>query len=119
LVVDDNVDAAESLATLLDVWGHETRVAHDGARAMALARDFQPEVALLDIGLPDTNGYELASELRRTAGLEGTLLIALTGYGQEQDQKRAREVGFSHHLVKPANFKTIQKLLAEFDGSSS
>ena len=103
LVVDDNVDAAKSLARLLTrLYGQEVRVAHDGPAALAAAGEFRPEVVLLDIGLPGMDGYEVARRLRERPEFEETLLVALTGWGQEADRERSRAAGFDHHLVKPA-----------------
>jgi two-component system CheB/CheR fusion protein len=112
LVVDDNVDAAESLLMLLRVRGHEVRVAYDGSAAIDAARRFRPEVVLLDIGLPGISGYEVARRLRREPGLEGTVLVALTGYGQEKDRQQSQEAGFDAHLTKPADPAALEKLLA-------
>lgn len=113
LIVDDNVDAALSLSHLLQAFGCRTRVAHDGPSALAEAADFCPEVALLDIGLPVMDGYELARRLRETGGVD-VRLIAITGYGQESDKVRAREAGFEAHLAKPVDsselVSTIQRL---------
>jgi CheY-like chemotaxis protein len=102
LVVDDNVDSAESLSLLLELGGHEVRTAHDGPAALEAARAFQPRVVLLDIGLPGMSGYEVARRLREMSGMERALLLALTGYGQEDDLRLARAAGFDQHLVKPA-----------------
>ena len=112
LVVDDSADAARSLALLLAAQGHAVRTAHDGLAALEAARAFQPEVVLLDIGLPRMDGYEVARRLRGQAGFERTLLVALTGYGQEEDRRRTREAGFDAHLVKPADLTILQRLLA-------
>jgi signal transduction histidine kinase/DNA-binding response OmpR family regulator len=112
LVVDDNRDAAESLGLLLEVSGHQVRICHDGASALAAAADYQPEVVLLDIGLPGMNGYEVARRLRGHAATRKALLIALTGYGQAEDEQRAREAGFDHHLIKPADLDALAGLLA-------
>jgi PAS domain S-box-containing protein len=101
LVVDDNVDAAESLAGFLELVGHDVLVAYEGDTALREAREKRPDVVLLDIGLPGTDGYEVARALRREPGLAGALLIAVTGYGREEDRRRSREAGFDHHLVKP------------------
>ena len=103
LVVDDNVDGALMLARLLRGWGHQVAVAHDGDTAIELARDQPFDVVLLDIGLPGMDGYEVAQALRGQAGLDQTLLVALTGYGQDEDRRRSAEAGFDHHLVKPVD----------------
>jgi CheY-like chemotaxis protein/two-component sensor histidine kinase len=113
LVVDDNRDAAQALKLLLETDGHEVRVAADGAGGLALARQYKPEVALLDIGLPSMDGYELARRMREEPALEGTLLVAVTGYGQMHDRARASASGFNHHLVKPVEFSALQRLLRE------
>jgi CheY-like chemotaxis protein len=102
LLVDDNSDAAEMLAQVLRGVGHEVAVAHDGPSALATARTFEPEVALLDIGLPVMDGYELARHLR-TALPSAPLLIAITGYGQQHDHQRSLDAGFADHLVKPVD----------------
>ncbi|MFC5459852.1 PAS domain-containing protein [Massilia niabensis] len=112
LVVDDNVDAALTLSMILEVSGHTTQVAHDGIAALAAAKAFLPQVAFLDIGMPGLNGYETASALRRTPGLEGMLLVALTGWGTESDRLRSSEAGFDHHLTKPAPLQAVQELIA-------
>ena len=102
LVVDDNTDAAESLSMLLDLEGHSTRVAHDGASALAVAAEFKPDAVFLDIGMPGMNGYEAARRLRAANGT-AIRLIALTGWGAEEDRRLASEAGFDHHLVKPVD----------------
>ena len=111
LVVDDNVDAAETLKMLLEVLGHEVAIAHEGLSALNIAPVWQPDVVLLDIGLPGLDGYELARRIRLNTLLEGVVLVALTGYGQDSDRQRAREAGFDHHLVKPADFRALQAIL--------
>jgi two-component system CheB/CheR fusion protein len=103
LAVDDNADAAESLALLLGVLGHEVRTAGDGPAALEAAAAFRPDVVLLDIGLPGMDGYEVARRMRDQAGLKETLLVAVTGYGQEEDRRRAEQAGFDAHLTKPAH----------------
>lgn len=103
LIADDNRDAAESLALLLELAGHEVRVAHLGRAAISLARAFRPDTALLDIGMPDLSGYEVAQELRREPWGTGVQLIAVTGWGQDEDRRRALEAGFDHHLTKPVD----------------
>ena len=112
MVVDDHRDSAESLAVLLSTMGHEVSVAHDGLGALRLARELRPEVMLLDIGMPGMDGYELATRLRHEPGNEHLVLVALTGYGQQEDRRRARAAGFDEHLVKPANLQALEKLLA-------
>jgi PAS domain S-box-containing protein len=111
LVVDDNVDAAESLSLVLEMFGHEVTMAHDGPSALEMALATRPDLVLLDIGLPGMDGYEVAERLRQS-GLERTVLVALTGYGREEDMARSREAGFDHHLVKPVDVATLQKVLA-------
>ncbi len=112
LVVDDNVDSAESLALLLRLKGHEVETAHDGPAALEKAGSFHPQVVLLDIGLPGLDGYQVASQLRQRRRTASALLVALTGYGQEEDQRLAREAGFDHHLTKPVDLLVIHELLA-------
>jgi PAS domain S-box-containing protein len=112
LVVDDNVDTAQSVAMLLTSSGHEVRLAYDGPTALAAAIDYRPDVALLDIGLPGFDGYELAKRIRKQPSLRSVVLVALTGYGQESDRRRSQETGFHHHLVKPADFGKVHKILA-------
>lgn len=112
LVVDDNKDAAISLAMMLKFMGNETRTAHDGLQALDVAEEFRPEVILLDIGMPNLNGYDAARLIRQQAWSEGTFLIALTGWGQEEDRRRSQEAGFDTHLTKPADPLTIENLLA-------
>jgi PAS domain S-box-containing protein len=111
LIVDDYDDAAESLAELLEAEGFATRVAHDGADALATAAEFQPAVALVDIGLPTMDGYEVARRLHATPGLEQVRLIAATGYGQESDRRRAQAAGFDAHIVKPIDAAHIGELV--------
>jgi PAS domain S-box-containing protein len=113
LVVDDNVDAADSLASLLKISGHTVRTANDGRHAFQLAEDFRPDVAFLDIGLPGMNGYELATALRNRSGLQKIMLIALTGWGTKADLVQARTAGFDHHLTKPANLDAVDRLLSK------
>ena len=112
LVVDDNEDAADSLATLLGVLGYTVRVAYDGPDAIVAADEFRPDAALLDIGLPKLSGYDIARHMRSTRG-EGVLLVAITGWGQEDDRRRARDAGFDHHFTKPADFDLLMALLEQ------
>ncbi|HEV8241978.1 MAG TPA: PAS domain S-box protein [Thermoanaerobaculia bacterium] len=111
LIVDDNVDAAESAAALLGIWGHEVRTVHDGLSVVRNVAEFQPEIVLLDIGLPGKNGYEVARELRRLPDSPVRLLAAMTGYGQEQDRQRSAEAGFDVHLTKPLDLEQLRELL--------
>ena len=115
LVADDNEDSAESLALLLEAHGHQVQVAYDGESALAAAERFRPDVAFIDIGMPKRSGYEVAEELRLRPWTEAVRLIAVTGWGQEADRKRAQEVGFDAHLVKPATPEALLGLLASFD----
>jgi CheY-like chemotaxis protein len=112
LVVDDNLDAARTLDTLLRMRGHEVRMAHTGQEALAVAAEFLPQVVLLDIGLPDMVGYEVARRLRRMPELGNVILIAQTGWGQDEDRRRSREAGFDAHLVKPVELGAIRQVLA-------
>jgi CheY-like chemotaxis protein len=115
LLVDDNVDAAESLAEVLALRGHHVVIAHDPVSALRLAESHEPAVAILDIGLPVMDGYELAAKLREQTWGKSLSLIALTGYGQENDKKRAASAGFSHHLVKPVKVDELELLLEPGD----
>jgi PAS domain S-box-containing protein len=113
MVVDDNADAAQMLAALLEVQGHAVSVEYDGHGALARARDERPDVMLLDIGLPDMDGYELARRLRAQPESEGATLVALTGYGQQQDRNEASRAGFDHYLVKPADLNAVNDVLVQ------
>jgi PAS domain S-box-containing protein len=113
MVVDDNVDAAQMLAALLEVQGHAVCIEYDAKGALERARRERPEVLLLDIGLPDMDGYELARHLRGQPESAGATLVALTGYGQSQDRKEAEQAGFDHYLVKPADMEQVNEVLAE------
>ncbi len=111
LVVDDNVDAAESLAELLTLKGHQARAITEPRAALAMAQEFAPEVVLLDIGLPDIDGFEVARTLRRLPCTRHSLLVAVTGYGQAEDRKASSAAGFDHHLVKPVSLRQIEELI--------
>jgi two-component system CheB/CheR fusion protein len=115
LLAEDNIAAAEALAELLRHFGHAITVTHDGAAALAAGRGELPEVAILDIGLPEMDGYELARALRALPGGEGPLLVALTGYGGDADRLQSRAAGFDHHLVKPASVDDLLKLIDAWD----
>lgn len=111
LVVDDNVDAAHSLATLLRLIGHDVQTEHDGRKVQEAVAAFHPDVVLLDIGLPGLDGYAVARLLRSRPSDEPLLLIALTGYGQAEDRAASRAAGFDHHLTKPVDFAVLRQLL--------
>lgn len=113
LVVDDNVDNADSLAALLEIMGSEVRTAYDGEQALRMAESFKPTVMLLDIGMPRMNGYQVCRRLRELPWGRAIWLIAMTGWGQAEDRRRSREAGFDHHLVKPVDNNALVKLLAE------
>jgi len=112
LVVDDNRDSADLQATLLEHIGHEVRTAYEGNGALQAAAEFQPDVILLDIGLPQMDGYEVAYRIRQEPTLGGVVMIAMTGYGQSEDMQRTKAAGFDHHMLKPAEFAELQRLLA-------
>ena len=112
LVVEDNEDSAEALAAVLRLWGHDVRVAFDGLAALETAKTFRPDVVLSDVGLPGMDGYELARRLRADPALRETLLVALSGYGRDEDRERARDAGFDRHLVKPPDLDALARLLA-------
>jgi PAS domain S-box-containing protein len=116
LVVDDNRDAADSLAMLLRLKGHEVRVAYDGPAALAAVGAFGPDLVLLDLGMPGMDGYEVARRLRETPAFAGRAIAALTGWGQEADRRRTREAGFDHHLVKPVDPAELETLLGGLRG---
>lgn len=111
LIVDDNRDSAESLSIMLKVMGNETRLAYDGEEALAAEADFQPDVILLDIGLPKLTGYEVCRRIRERSGREGLIIIAQTGWGQAEDRERTAEAGFDHHLVKPIDTAALFQML--------
>jgi CheY-like chemotaxis protein len=111
LVVDDNADAADSLAILLELGGSDVQVAHDGLAALAIAETLRPDIIFLDIGMPQMDGYEVARRIRSTTSLDGVLLVALTGWGQEDDRRRSAEAGFDVHLVKPVEPTALETVL--------
>lgn len=111
LVVDDNRDAADTCAMLLEASGHHVQTAYTGRQALELARVFRPHALLLDIGLPDVDGYKLAEQVRATAWGRSAVLVAVTGWGQEEDRQRAVAAGFDQHLVKPISTETVESLL--------
>ena len=111
LVVDDNIDAAESIAVLLSLSGHEVQTAHDGHAALRIALSFRPEFIFLDIGMPGLDGFAVAQRLRGEPGFEKVRIIAVTGYGTEQDRRRCLESGFDQHYLKPVDPKFLESLL--------
>ena len=112
LVVDDKRDAAETLALLIRVSGHEVQLAFDGAEAVDIIENWIPDIAFIDIGLPRMNGYDVARRIRQQSRLNSVVLIAHSGYGQETDRQRAREAGFDDHLVKPADNEADRRALS-------
>jgi CheY-like chemotaxis protein len=117
LIVDDNDDGAESLSMLLQFAGHETRKAHDGPGALEAASRFRPDVMLLDIGLPGMSGYEVCRRIRQEPWGQTMRIVALTGWGQEEDRQRSREAGFDTHIVKPVDHEVLLKMLESIPGS--
>ena len=115
LIVDDNVDGAAMICQFLDLLGYRTATAHDGPEALRIAAEFSPQIALLDIGLPVMDGYELATRLREK--WSDVKLVAITGYGQESDRERARRAGFDAHLTKPVNVDALVKLVETLRGA--
>ncbi len=113
LVVDDNRDAAEMMGKLLRLLGNDVHVVYDGFAAIEEARTFQPAAVLLDIGLPEMNGYEVARALREEPLCKGVKIIAVSGWGQPEDRERGKLSGFDHHVVKPADSRELMRLLAE------
>ncbi len=111
LVVDDNKDAAESMSMLLEMWGHEVAFAFDGPSALETAEQWQPEAVFLDIGLPGMDGYEVAERLRELPHAKDAVLIAITGYGQDDDRLRSVRAGIDHHLVKPVAPDALRNLI--------
>jgi signal transduction histidine kinase len=111
LIVDDNTDAAESLGVLLDIEGHAAHIAHNGAEALQVAQSRPLDVVFLDIGLPDMTGYDVARRMRLLPGMQKTLLVALTGWGTQDDRQRTRDAGFDRHLTKPAELPAVEELL--------
>jgi CheY-like chemotaxis protein len=112
LGVDDNDDAAATLGMLLALWAHEVRTAHDGLAAVAQAEELRPDMILLDIGLPTIDGYETCRRIRSQAWARDVVIVALTGWGQDEDRRRSQDAGFDHHLVKPVDTMYLARLLA-------
>lgn len=115
LVIDDNKDAAESMSMLFELWGYEVVCAFDGRHALETAAKYQPDAVFLDIGLPGMDGYEIAERLRELPQGTRAVLVAITGYGQDEDRRRSREAGIDHHLVKPVAPEALHELLQSLD----
>jgi signal transduction histidine kinase len=113
LIVDDNSHAAESLAMIVKLWNHEPRISFSGLEALGLVEDYRPSVVLLDIGLPGMDGYSVAKSIRTRPEFEGVTLVAMTGYGRDEDLQMSRSAGFDHHLVKPIDFDELQTILGK------
>lgn len=114
VLIEDNADAAESLKLLLELNGHQVIVADDGASGLRATREARPDLVLCDIGLPgELDGYDVARAIKKDDALESVRLVAVTGYGQEEDTRRAREAGFDQHLVKPVDVQDIEKLCSD------
>lgn len=111
LLVDDNVDFVSTLKILLSTMGHDIRIAHDGVTAQSVAREFQPEFAFLDIGMPGMNGYDLARHLRQSPETANAILVAVTGWGQDKDRQLSKSAGFNHHLVKPVELSQVMEII--------
>jgi CheY-like chemotaxis protein len=111
VVADDNPDSAASLAMMLRILGHDVQTAHNGQQAVELASTFLPDVMLLDIGMPVMDGYEAAQHVRKNPELAHIILVALTGWGQDDDKRQAEEAGFNHHVTKPIDLAALQSLL--------
>lgn len=119
LIVDDNNDALQALARLVTLIGHEVRTAGDGAQAISIAAEFQPDLILMDLGMPGMDGYAAAKRIRAEAWGETMTIVALTGWGQDDDRRRTREAGFDHHLVKPVERTSLEALFNKVDSNPS
>jgi CheY-like chemotaxis protein len=118
LIVDDNRDGANSLSLMLKIMGNETKTAYDGQEGVEIASAFLPDIVLMDIGLPKLNGYEACRAIRRTSWGKKVFMIALTGWGQDEDRRRSQEAGFDRHFVKPVDSAALAKLLGELSANS-
>jgi CheY-like chemotaxis protein len=112
LIVDDNRASAQTLTWMIELLGHETRMAHSGAEALRAGADFTPDIVFLDIGLPGMDGYEVCRALRQMPALEKTIFVAQTGWGTDEHRAQARDAGFQHHMVKPIDVKAVESLLS-------
>lgn len=113
LIVDDNEASAKTLGWTLEMLGHESRLAHEGKKAIEVAKDYVPDIILLDIGLPGMNGYEVCRAIRQEPKLRDAVIIAQTGWGQKEHLKLSQEAGFNYHLVKPIRIETLEGILAK------
>jgi CheY-like chemotaxis protein len=113
LIVDDNVDACETLAMMLELLGQQTRQAHEGTGALQAAQEYKPELIFMDIGLPGLTGHEVAERMRRELGMTETYIVALSGYGTEEDRRKSLFAGFDNHFVKPLDPSALPGILAE------
>jgi CheY-like chemotaxis protein len=118
LVVDDNVDIADSLTRILKMMGNEVRTAHDGLEGVAAAAAYRPDMILLDIGMPKLNGYDACQRIREQPWGKGIFIVAVTGWGQDEDKRRSQQAGFNRHLVKPVGPAELEKLLVELEARS-
>jgi CheY-like chemotaxis protein len=119
LVVDDSPDNLELLSMAMTMWGHEAVVLQDSTLALSTAVEFLPQVVFLDLGMPDVDGWEIARQLRQHTALAGTFLVALTGYGREEDQAKSQAAGFDLHLLKPVDLEEIETILKKLSQSGS
>ena len=117
LIADDNVDAASTLAILLELLGNKVKQVNDGAAAVEAAASFRPQVALIDIGMPKLNGYQVCQQIRQQEGGMAMVIIAVTVWGQPEDRRKSADAGFNHHLVKPVDPSELAQLLAKIAGS--
>ena len=114
LVADDNIDAASSLGMLLEMMGHEVCIVHDGVEAVEKATTFRPDIILLDLGMPQLNGYEACARIREQPSNKRTLIVALTGWTQEDKKQRSQRAGFDLHLIKPVELPALEQLLRDY-----
>jgi CheY-like chemotaxis protein len=114
LIIDDNAEAVEAMVALIRVLGYDSRGAPDGHAALALAAQWRPDIIFLDIGMPGMDGYEVVRRIRSVPEIAGTAVIAWTGFGEDEDRRRAEHIGFDRYLVKPVDVRTLRAVLAEF-----
>jgi len=112
LIVEDNIDLARTMVWTMELLGHHARMAHDSHTAIELARSFHPDIILLDIGIPDINGYEICRVMRKEPSLKDTIFIAHTGWSEKEHHQRSKEAGFDYHLVKPADIEEIKEIIS-------